>query len=74
MSLFLRPKNSLTFPIRDDGRYHLYTIRLAEAKKYHGAMIQLRVDPVSDWHGRPDAWCAVRFIGFEPPRKRENKS
>ena len=61
--------NSLTFPIRGDGCYHIYAIRLAASKTYRGAMIQLRVDPVLDWHGRPDAWCEVRFIGFLPPRK-----
>lgn len=61
--------NSLTFPIRGDGRYHLYAIRLAASKTYRGAMIQLRVDPVLDWHGRAGAWCAVRSIGFTAPQK-----
>ncbi|MGC8625695.1 MAG: hypothetical protein ACP5VQ_10600 [Phycisphaerae bacterium] len=61
--------NSLTFPIRGDGHYHIYAIRLAASNTYRGAMIQLRVDPVLDWRGRPDAWCAVRSIGFMSPRK-----
>ncbi len=64
--------SSLTFPIHNDGQYHLYAIRLAEAKDYHGAMIQLRVDPVSAWRGRPGAWCAVRYIGFKPPNKQNH--
>ncbi len=54
----------VAFPIKGDGRYHHYAIRLAGQKTYHGPMAQLRIDPVTT--GQRGAWVKVRSIGFTP--------
>ncbi len=55
-------QSRVTFPIKGDGRYHHYAIRLAGRKTYRGPMMQLRIDPVIT--GQRDAWVKIRSIGF----------
>lgn len=56
------PSCRVTFPIQADGRYHRYAIRLANQKTYHGAISQLRIDPIIN--GQQGAWVKIRSIGF----------
>ncbi len=56
------PHSRVVFPINGDGLYHRYVIRLAGNKAYHGAMAQLRLDPVLA--GQSGAWVKIRSIGF----------
>jgi hypothetical protein len=37
-----------SFPVRSDGRFHRYEIRLAESPAYHGVIFQLRLDAVPE--------------------------
>ena len=54
----------VAFPIKGDGRYHRYAIRLAGRKTYRGPMAQLRIDPIKT--GQRGAWVKIRSIGFTP--------
>ena len=57
-----RGEDLIAFPITGDGEFHRYIVKLSESKSYVGAMIQLRLDPVSA--GREGDWVKIRSIAL----------
>ncbi len=55
-------RSCIVFPVKADGRYHQYSIKLAGLKTYHGPMAQLRIDPII--RGRTNAWVKICSVGF----------
>lgn len=58
------PESRVEFPVKGDGRYYLYAIRLSGNKFYHGSIAQLRIDPVLT--GQRGARVKIRSVGFVP--------
>ena len=55
-------EDAIAFPITGDGEFHRYVVKLTESKRYDGAMIQLRLDPVSS--GRKGDSVKIRSIAL----------
>ena len=58
------PESRVEFPVKGDGRYYLYAIRLSGNKFCHGSIAQLRIDPVLT--GQRGARVKIRSVGFVP--------
>ena len=54
------PTSSVNVPVKSDGEFHRYVIKLADSPDYKGAIIGLRLDPVGN--GSADEWCKIRSI------------
>jgi hypothetical protein len=50
----------MVFPIKPDGKFHRYVIRLADSPSYQGPVIGLRFDPVPS--GQAGDWLKVKSI------------
>ena len=55
----------VNFDVQADGAWHTYAVPLAGAFEYSGAIVQLRLDPVTA--GQPGAWVNVSSIAPTPP-------
>lgn len=53
----------IIFPIINDGQMHRYTVRLADEASYAGAMVQLRLDPVSE--GKEGEVMRIKSIALD---------
>ena len=58
----IAPNDFVRFPIKSDGRFHRYEIKLSESARYRGAMIRLRFDPGEQ--GGAGDFVRIRSVRF----------
>ena len=55
-------KKSVSFKMKNDGIFHTYKVNLAVNKEYSGAIVGLRIDPVST--GQQGDYVKIEFISW----------